>query len=751
MKKVTKEFCGRTLSIETGRMAKQANGSVYISFGDTTLLTAAVASNFAKENQPFFPLSVDYQEKFAASGKIPGGFFKREGRLSEREILISRMTDRPIRPMFPETYMNETQITTTVFSFDKENETDVLSILGASAALYISDIPFAEPIAAVTVGMVDGQFVCCPTATQMETSTLDLLVAASREALVMVEGATHELTEKQILEALQFAHKNIQVLIDMQDELKKQVGHVEKMPVPEAPKAGDVEQKIMSMLTGPLSEAAAKFPKDKIARRSALSEAKKAVAAKFVAENPDLADKVGLVSKLADDFFYSSSRKGIATNQTRSDHRKLNEIRDITIEAGLLPRTHGSALFTRGETQALVTATLGTSDDEQMIDSITGQSDRTFMLHYNFPSYSVGECKPNRGPGRREIGHGALAHRAITPMLPTKAEFPYTLRVVSDILESHGSSSMATVCGATLALMDAGVPLKAPVAGIAMGLIKEDGKFFVLSDISGDEDHIGDMDFKITGTKKGITALQMDIKVTGLSWDIVEKALEQAKEGRLHILGKMEEALNAPRTELSKHAPRLETIQVKKEKIREVIGTGGKVIRGIIEATGAKIDINDDGLVTIASADGEALEKAKAMVLAIVEEAEIGKIYKGSAVRVTEYGAFVNILPGKDGLLHVSEMDANGERINDVEAFMPEGTEVSVKVLDVDRMGKIRLTQFLDKEPSPAEERPRRDRNDRPRSGGDRGGNRGGPRGGSDRGPSRGGSSEGGSRFRRRD
>jgi polyribonucleotide nucleotidyltransferase len=405
--------------------------------------------------------------------------------------------------------------------------------------------------------------------------------------------------------------------------------------------------------------------------------------------------------------FYSSSRKGIATKQTRSDHRKLNEVRDITIEAGLLPRAHGSALFTRGETQALVTATLGTSDDEQMIDSITGQSDRTFMLHYNFPSYSVGECKPNRGPGRREIGHGALAHRALTPMLPKKEDFPYTLRVVSDILESHGSSSMATVCGATLALMDAGVPLKAPVAGIAMGLIKEDGKFFVLSDISGDEDHIGDMDFKITGTKKGITALQMDIKVTGLSWDIVEKALEQAKEGRLHILGKMEAALDAPRTELSVHAPRLETIQVKKEKIREVIGTGGKVIRGIIEATGAKIDINDDGIVTIASPDGEALAKAKAMVLAIVEDAEIGKIYTGKAVRVTEYGAFVNILPGKDGLLHVSEMDGKGERINNVEAFMPEGTEVSVKVLDIDRMGKIRLSQYLDKEPSPAEERPR--------------------------------------------
>lgn len=728
MKKVSINFCGRPLSIETGRMAKQANGSVYVSFGDTTLLTAAVASSTAKENQPFFPLSVDYQEKFAASGKIPGGFFKREGRLSEREILISRMTDRPIRPMFPETYMNETQITTTVFSFDKENETDVLSILGASAALYISDIPFAEPIAAVTVGMVDGQFVCCPTATQMETSTLDLLVAASREALVMVEGATHELTEKQVLEALQFAFKNIQTLIDMQDELKKQVGHVEKMPVPEAPKAGEVEQKIMSMIEGPLSQAAAKHPKDKIARRAALSAAKKAVAEKFVAENPDLADKVGLVSKLADDFFYSSSRKGIAHNQTRSDHRKLNEVRDITIEAGLLPRAHGSALFTRGETQALVTATLGTSDDEQMIDSITGQSDRTFMLHYNFPSYSVGECKPNRGPGRREIGHGALAHRAIMPMLPKKEEFPYTLRVVSDILESHGSSSMATVCGATLALMDAGVPLKAPVAGIAMGLIKEEGKFFVLSDISGDEDHIGDMDFKITGTKKGITALQMDIKVTGLSWDIVEKALEQAKEGRLHILGKMEQALNAPRTELSVHAPRLETIQVKKEKIREVIGTGGKVIRGIIEATGAKIDINDDGIVTIASSDGEALAKAKAMVLAIVEDAEIGKIYTGKAVRVTEYGAFVNILPGKDGLLHVSEMDGKGERINDVEAFMPEGTEVTVKVLDIDRMGKIRLSQYLDKEPSPAEERPR---GDRPR-GGDRGGRGGdrGPRGG---------------------
>ncbi len=424
--------------------------------------------------------------------------------------------------------------------------------------------------------------------------------------------------------------------------------------------------------------------------------------------------------------FYNKARSGIAQRQIRADGRQLNEIRNISIDVGLLPRTHGSALFTRGETQALVTATLGTSDDEQMIDSIMGQSDRHFMLHYNFPAYSVGEVKPNRGPGRREQGHGALAHRAVEGQLPAKEDFPYTIRVVSDVLESHGSSSMATVCGATLSLMDAGVPLKNPVAGIAMGLIKQDGKFFVLSDISGDEDHIGDMDFKVTGTKNGITALQMDIKVDGLSWDIVEKALEQAKEGRLHILGKMEEAIHAPRTELSKHAPRLETIQVKKDKIREVIGTGGKVIRGIIDATGAKIDINDDGIVTIASADGEALEKAKAMVLAIVEEAEIGKIYDGKAVRVTEYGAFVNILPGKDGLLHVSEMDGNGERINDVESFMPEGTEVKVKVLDIDRMGKIRLSQYLDKEPSPAEDRPRRDRNDRGGRGGDR--SRGGDR-----------------------
>lgn len=723
MKKVSIQFCGRTLSIETGRMAKQANGSVYIQFGDTTLLTAAVASNSAREGIDFFPLSVDYQEKFAAAGKIPGGFFKREGRLSEREILICRLTDRPIRPLFPETFRNETQVTTTVFSFDKENETDVLSILGASAALYISDIPFTTPIAAVTVGMIDGKFVCCPTTTQMKESTLELTVAASREALVMVEGACSELSEKQILEALKFAFENIQTLIDLQEELKKQV-NVQKMPVVEAVnKNADTEKKILGMLEGPLAEAATQFAKNKIARRQRMNEVKKEVSEKFVAQNPDLADKASLVSKVAEDYFYSSSRKGIASKQTRSDHRKLDEVRNISIDVGLLPRTHGSALFTRGETQALVTATLGTSEDEQMIDSVVGKSDRTFMLHYNFPAFSVGEVRPNRGPGRREIGHGALAQRAITPMLPTKEQFPYTLRVVSDILESHGSSSMATVCGTALALMDAGVPLKAPVAGIAMGLIKEDGKFFVLSDISGDEDHIGDMDFKVAGTRKGITALQMDIKVTGLSWDIVEKALEQACAGRLHILGKMEEALNAPRTELSVHAPRLETIQVKKDKIREVIGTGGKVIRGIIEATGAKIDINDDGLVTIASADGEALAKAKAMVLAIVEDAEVGKVYTGKAVRVTEYGAFVNILPGKDGLLHISEMDTKGERINDVVAFLPEGTEMTVKVLDVDRMGKIRLTQFLDKVPEAREERPRSDRprggdRDRPRSGG---------------------------------
>jgi len=731
MKKVTIDFCGRPLSIETGRMAKQANGAVYITYGESTLLTAAVAAPTAKEGQPFFPLSVDYQEKFASSGRIPGGFFKREGKLSEREVLISRLADRPIRPLFPETYMNETQITTTVFSFDKENETDVLSVLGASAALYISNIPFTTPVGAVTVGMINGEFVCNPTIPQMAESTLDLTVAATREALVMVEGATQELSEKQVLEALQFAFKNIQTLIDLQEELKKQVGEVKKMEVPAAPEKSADEQKIASMLEAPFTQTMA--INNKIERRSKLWEIQKDIATKLSTENPDF-DK-GLVSKVADELFYNKARQGISQRQVRADGRKLNEVRAISIDVGLLPRTHGSALFTRGETQALVTATLGTSDDEQMIDSIMGQSDRHFMLHYNFPAYSVGEVKPNRGPGRREQGHGALAHRAVESMLPAKEEFPYTIRVVSDVLESHGSSSMATVCGATLSLMDAGVPLKNPVAGIAMGLIKQDGKFFVLSDISGDEDHIGDMDFKVTGTKNGVTALQMDIKVTGLSWDIVEKALEQAKEGRLHILSKMEQAINAPRTELSKHAPRLETIQVKKDKIREVIGTGGKVIRGIIEATGAKIDINDDGIVTIASADGEALEKAKAMVLAIVEEAEVGKIYTGKAVRVTEYGAFVNILPGKDGLLHVSEMDGKGERINDVEAFMPEGTEVTVKVLDVDRMGKIRLTQDLDKEPGPSEDRPRRDRGDRPR-GGDRGG-RGGPRGGGDRGGSR--------------
>lgn len=735
MKKVTIEFCGRPLSIETGRMAKQANGAVFVQFGESALLCAAVAAPTAKEGQAFFPLSVDYQEKFASSGRIPGGFFKREGKLSEREVLISRLADRPIRPLFPETYMNETQITTTVFSFDKENETDVLSVVAASAALYISDIPFTTPVGAVTVGMINGEFVCNPTISQMADSTLDLTVAATREALVMVEGATQELSEKQVLEALQFAFKNIQTLIDLQEELKKQVGDVKKMEVPAAKEKSADEQKIVSLLDAPYTQTMA--INNKIERRSKLQQIQKEIADKLAAENPEF-DK-GLVGKVADDLFYNKARTGIAQRQTRADGRKLNEIRNISIDVGLLPRTHGSALFTRGETQALVTATLGTSDDEQMIDSIMGQSDRHFMLHYNFPAYSVGEVKPNRGPGRREQGHGALAHRAVEGQLPAKEDFPYTIRVVSDVLESHGSSSMATVCGATLSLMDAGVPLKNPVAGIAMGLIKQDGKFFVLSDISGDEDHIGDMDFKVTGTKNGITALQMDIKVTGLSWDIVEKALEQAKEGRLHILSKMDQAIQAPRTELSVHAPRLETIQVKKDKIREVIGTGGKVIRGIIEATGAKIDINDDGIVTIASSDGEALEKAKAMVLAIVEEAEIGKIYTGKAVRVTEYGAFVNILPGKDGLLHVSEMDGKGERINDVEAFMPEGTEVTVKVLDVDRMGKIRLTQDLDKEPAPAEERPRRDRGDRggSRDRGGRGGDRGGRGGDRDRGGSR--------------
>lgn len=729
MKNVSIEFHGRTLSVEVGRVAKQANGSAHIRYGDTVILVTAVANRTEKEGQDFLPLTVDYFERFPAAGKIPGGFFKREGRQTERETLISRLTDRPIRPLFPDNYARETQVIATVLSFDKENDPDVLALLGASTALQISDIPFHGPIAAVHVGRIDGNLVCNPRISEMEKSDIDLIVAATRNAVVMVEGAANEISEADILAALRFGFESVQPLLDLQDELRKAVGK-EKWVLKEVKGTKNLEDKIHTLVGGRLTEA---FKiKEKLPRYTLLSEIKQELLTKLSSEDPSYAEKAGFISEVFHQVVSTEIRNRIVNTSTRVDQRGTKEIRPITIEVGLLPRTHGSALFTRGETQAIVTTTLGTSDDEQRIDSLGGEWRQKFMLHYNFPPFSVGEVKPMRGPARREIGHGALAHRAIGKVLPGP-EFPYTIRVVSDILESHGSSSMATVCGATLSLMDAGVPIKAPVAGIAMGLIKEGEKCFVLSDISGDEDHIGDMDFKVAGTAKGVTSVQMDIKVHGIDWAVLEQALLQAKEGRLHILNKMTQAISAPRPELSQYAPRIETIQIKVDKIREVIGPGGKMIRSIVEQSGAKVDVDDTGKITIASADLDALKKARELITNIVAEAEIGRIYKGKVARIMEYGAFVEIMPGTDGLVHISQIHSESGRVENVSDVLKEGDEIEVKVISVDRMGKIKLSQKeaiapgsgnLDAE----ENRPRR----RPPMGGNR------PRGGDrDRGPRR--------------
>lgn len=726
--KKTIDFCGRPLSMESGVMAKQANGAVMLQYGETAVLVTATCAKENREGIDFLPLSVDYQEKFSASGRIPGGFFKREGRLGEGEILTSRLTDRPIRPLFPKGYGRETQIAATVYSYDKENESDLLGLIGASAALHISDIPFMGPIGAIRVGKIDGQLKLNPTISEMETSELELLVAASREAIVMVEGSADALPEKEILEALKMAFEGIQPLLDLQDEIRKELGK-EKFIV-EAPVENTAAiEKITGIVSSKLDELLT--IKEKIERYQAIHVYQKQVKADLLAESEDNEEVVSMVGSVVHDLIGEKMRAKIVQEKKRIDQRKTDEIRNITSQVSVLPRTHGSALFTRGETQTLVTTTLGTSDDEQRIDSMSGDTKRNFMLHYNFPSFSVGEVRPNRGPGRREIGHGALATKAISAVLPTKEEFPYTIRILSDVLESNGSSSMATVCGGILSLQDAGVPLKAPVAGIAMGLVKEGNDFFVLSDISGDEDHVGDMDFKVAGTKDGITAVQMDIKVTGIGWDIVEQALEQARQGRVHILGKMAEALETNRTELSKHAPRLETIEIPKDKIREVIGKGGETIRRLIEEGGAKIDINDDGIATVASSDAESLERTKQMIMDIIEDPEVNKIYKGKVVRIEDYGAFVNILPNSDGLLHVSEMVTEGEGRINVHDVVSEGDELEVRVLDIDRMGKVKLTQYLNDEDRPErparESRPRRGQNDR----GDRGGRRGG--GGRDR------------------
>ncbi len=681
---VSLEVGGRTLTFQTGKIAKQADGAVMVSYSDSVVLVTAVSSHSAREGVDFFPLTVEYQEKTFAAGKIPGGFFKREGRPGSGEILTCRVIDRPLRPLFPDGYRNETQIIATVLSADGAGCPDVLSLNGASAALTISDIPFACPIGGVRVGRVGGELIANPNVEQLAESDIDLLVAASRDAIVMVEGGADIVPEDEVLDALYFAHEQVVPILDAQEKLRAEIGREKRaFTLPETDKA--LGEQVASLATPGLEKAYA--VREKLPRYAALDAAK----AEFKENLPDeLAERWGDVKEALDGVKKSMVRGRIVNESSRLDGRGLTDVRDISCDLGLLPRTHGSAVFTRGETQAIVVATLGTSADEQRIDSLNGDIWKRFILHYNFPPYSVGEAKMLRSAGRREIGHGALAERAIEKVMPTQEEFPYTVRVVSEITESNGSSSMASVCGAALSLMDAGVPIKAPVAGVAMGLIREDDKYVVLSDILGDEDHLGDMDFKVAGTAEGITAVQMDIKIDGIPRDVMRDALYQARDARLHILGEMGKAIEQPRGEMSLHAPRIEVLQIPQDKIRDVIGPGGKVIRGIVQDTGCKIDVDDDGTVSVASSDGIALEKALAIINGLTASPEVGRIYDGKVRKVVDFGAFVEILPGTDGLLHISQLAE--ERVSAVTDVVKEGDEIPVKVLEVDRQGKIRLS-----------------------------------------------------------
>jgi polyribonucleotide nucleotidyltransferase len=720
----------RTLSIETGKLAKQADGAVIVRSGDTMVLVTACRAANPREGIDFLPLTVDYREYTYASGRIPGGFFKREGKPAEKEVLTSRLIDRPIRPLFPHGWRYETQIVGLLISADAENDSDVLAITGASAALAISSIPFQKTIAGVRVGWIDGNYVINPTYPERKTSRLDLIVAGTHEAIVMVEAGSKEVSEEEMIGALEAAHLAIKQIIEMIDDLKREVGKT-KTIVSVKSIAEDFYASIEEQAYTPLAEAMRIL--DKLENYSSVDQ----VLADLIATIPDtdLEGRSG-AKKIFKDLKEKVMRDEILERGQRLDGRRFDEIRPITIEIGVLPRTHGSAVFTRGETQALVTATLGTDDDSQKIETVEGEHYKRFMLHYNFPPFSVGEVQFLRGPGRREIGHGALAERSLAPLLPSEDEFPYTVRVVSDILESNGSSSMASVCGGALAMMDAGVPLKAPVAGVAMGLVMDEqsGKWAVLSDIAGAEDHYGDMDFKVAGTRAGITALQMDIKVGGITMDIMRKALEQARKGRFEILDKMHEAISTPRDQISSFAPRIVTIRIPVEKIRDVIGPGGKTIRSIIEKTGVKIDVEDDGRVNVASADEGAAAKAIGMIQELTATPELNKSYMGRVERITDFGAFIEIMPGVDGLLHVSEI-AN-YRVQNVRDELKEGEQVMVKVINVDPSGKVRLSRKAllgpDEGTAPRNPRPesgpesgggepRREYGDRPRSG-DRGG-----------------------------
>ena len=678
------DFGGRRLQLETGRMARQADGAVLVSSGDTVVLVTAVGRREVKPGQDFFPLTVNYQEKTYAAGKIPGGFFKREGRPAEKETLTSRLIDRPIRPLFPKGFMNEVQVIATVLSVDRDNDPDILALVGASAALMVSGIPFNGPIGAARVGYINGQYVLNPSYSQLNASQLDLVVAGTRQAVLMVESEAQQLSEEIMLEAVMFGHAQFQPVIATIESLAREAGKPRWEWV--APLAEEtLGMQVREKATPLLQEAYALTEKQ--ARSKRLEEVRQSVVMSCAAEDAQCGDLVrGLLKKIETRIV----RGRILDGAPRIDGRDSKTVRPITIEAGVLPRTHGSALFTRGETQALVVATLGTKGDEQIIDALQGESRDRFMLHYNFPPFSTGETGMVGSPKRREIGHGRLAKRAMVAVLPDNGEFPYSVRVVSEVLESNGSSSMATICGASLALMDAGVPLKAPVAGVAMGLIKEGDRFAVLTDILGDEDHLGDMDFKVAGTEHGVTALQMDIKIDGITREIMARALEQALLGRLHILGLMNGVLSAGRGELSDYAPRIITIHINPDRIRDVIGPGGKIIRALTEETGATIDIQDNGTVTIASVDGEAGAAARRRIELLTADVQVDTIYDGKVAKIMDFGAFVTILPGRDGLLHISQISS--ERVNDVHDHLKEGQTVRVKVLEVDRQGKIKLS-----------------------------------------------------------
>ncbi|MCX5736211.1 MAG: polyribonucleotide nucleotidyltransferase [candidate division NC10 bacterium] len=676
---------GRTLSIETGRVARAADGAAWVRYGDTVVLVTAVASKVAREGIDFFPLTVDYQERAYAAGKIPGGFFKREGRPHEKETLTSRLIDRPIRPLFPKGYHQDVQIIATVLSADQENDPDVLAVVGASAALAVSQIPFQGPIGCVRIGRVGGRLVVNPTYAQLAESDMDVVVAGSETAVVMVEGGANEASEEALLEGLLHGHRVVQAIIGLQQDLVRQMG-VTKAPFVATPVDAGLKGRVEGLCRGRIRDLAFVPEKEEQqARRRVLLEEALAL---VVSES---AEAKLQVKEVFEDLEKQEMRRLIIEEGRRVDGRSITQVRPITCETAVLPRTHGSALFTRGQTQALATTTLGTSDDEQRMDALEGESRKRFMLHYNFPPFSVGEVKFMRGASRRDIGHGALAERAIQAVLPGKEEFPYTVRIVSDILESNGSSSMATVCGASLSLMDAGVPVKAAVAGVAMGLVKEGDKTVVLTDIQGLEDHLGDMDFKVAGTRKGVTSIQMDIKIQGITDAVLKQALVQARQARMEVLDIMERAIGKPRSALSPYAPRIITFKIPVDKIREVIGPGGKVIRSIVEQTGVKIDIEDDGTVAIASVDEAAARKAMDIIGKIVEVPEVGKVYLGKVVKIMEFGAFVEILPGTDGLLHISQIST--ERIKRVEDVLKEGDEIQVKVLEVDRAGKIRLSR----------------------------------------------------------